>query len=127
VVHKWLPPNTTRADVKRAFRALAERPRADGRGTLAVGTRSGVYRVLRLILAEAVEDELLLGNPAAKLGRKLKLTPSKQARQEAIKAMSREQLQRFLATSAARDPRFHVLPLARPHGPSARRGSRPAP
>jgi hypothetical protein len=68
----------TRQDIKRAFQDLAGRSRSDGRGLLAAGTRHGAYRVLRLLLAEGVEDGLLPANPASRLGKRLGLTHSKQ-------------------------------------------------
>ena len=51
---------------------------------------------LRALLNAAVEDGLILANPAARLGRALRLVTSPSARQERVKAMTREQLAAFL-------------------------------
>jgi len=71
---------------------------------------NGILSVLRLLLQAAVEDGVLLANPAARLGRQLRLEPSTRARQELIKAITRAQLARFLDT-AARVDRRHVALL----------------
>ncbi len=63
-----------------------------------------VYSILRALLFAAVDEEVLGGNPAAKLGKTLRLTASKATRQERIKAFDRAQLGRFLAAAAARVP-----------------------
>ena len=46
-----------------------------------------VYAVLRLMLASAVDDGVLLANPADGLGRTLRLHPRAGARQDEIGAM----------------------------------------
>ncbi len=48
-------------------------------------------------------------NPAAKLGRALKLTVSKATTQEEIKAMTKAQRQLFLATALREAPRYYPL------------------
>ena len=64
---------------------------------------------MRTLLNAAIEDELIALNPAAKLGKVLKLTVSKATRQEEIKAMTKEQRQLFLATALHDAPRYHPL------------------
>jgi integrase len=64
---------------------------------LARGTVAGIYTALRAMLTWAVdEDRVLVTNPAARLGRTLKLGTSKAGRAESIKAMARGQLAIFL-------------------------------
>jgi len=48
-------------------------------------------------------------NPAAKLGRVLKLTVSKSTRQEEIKALTKAQRQLFLQTAYREAPRYYSL------------------
>lgn len=88
-------------------------------GLLALGLQHSsvgtIHSTLRTLLSAAVEDGIVPGNIAAGLGRKLKLVPSAAARQEQIKAFTREQVAAFLQT--AQDPtkakpherRLHVL------------------
>ena len=57
-----------------------------------------VHAILRALLNAAVDDEVILANPAAKLGRSLRLVTLSSHRQEAVKAMTREQLSTFLKT-----------------------------
>jgi len=69
-------------------------------GGLARGTVLGIYTALRAMLTWAVdEDRVLVANPAARLGRTLKLGTSKAGRAESIKAMTREQLAIFLESA----------------------------
>ncbi len=63
------------------------------------GTVRLMHSVLNTLLNAAVEDEIILANPAAKLGRALKLVVTPRARTEEIKAMDRAQRDRFLATA----------------------------
>jgi integrase len=51
---------------------------------------------LRALLNAAVDDGVLIANPADRLGRQLRLIVPKTARQEQIKAMSREQTEAML-------------------------------
>jgi len=90
-----------RADVKRF---LLDKLRAG----LGPGTVSILYRTLRAMLSAAVDDEVILGNPIAKLGRALGLSASRTARQEAVKskALTRAQLIAFLSVARAREPRW---------------------
>ncbi len=57
--------------------------------------------VLRALLNAAVEDGVILANPAVRLGRALRLLTPPSARQEQIKAMTREELRLFLETARA--------------------------
>jgi integrase len=61
-----------------------------------------VYSILRALLFAAVDEEVLGANPAAKLGKTLRLATSKASRQERVKALDRTQLGRFLDAAAAR-------------------------
>jgi len=54
-------------------------------------------------------DQVMPINPAEKLGRPRHLVMPKAVRQEEIKAMSREQRQRFLTTAARETPRYYPL------------------
>jgi integrase len=69
---------------------------------LAVDTVRLIHSTLRAMLNAAVEDGVIQTNPAAGLGRSMRLTRSKADRQENIRAMDREQLARFLALSKRR-------------------------
>jgi len=61
------------------------------------------------MLNAAVEDGVILANPAGKLGRALRLAPSKAARQEEVKAFTREQLDAFLSAAWAEQRRLAPL------------------
>ncbi|MEY4527140.1 MAG: hypothetical protein RL768_859 [Nitrospirota bacterium] len=61
------------------------------------------------MLNAAIEDGLLSSNPAANLGRSLKLTASPTTTQEVTKAMTMTQRQQFLATACQEAPRFYLL------------------
>jgi integrase len=61
------------------------------------------------MLRAAVDDGVLLSNPAEKLGRQLRLVASKATRQEEIKAMTREQRRAFLDAAAQEPLRYHAL------------------
>lgn len=78
---------------------------------LAPSTVSIIHRTARVMLTSAVDDGVLLANPASRLGRTLRLVPSKATRQEEIKAMTAEQLSDFLETSRQREPRWYPLLL----------------
>lgn len=58
-----------------------------------------IHATLRAMLNAAVDDGVILVNPADKLGRQLRLIKPVKARQEAIKAMTREQGEGFLTTT----------------------------
>ena len=72
-------------------------------------TVRNIQAVLRTLLNAAIEDGLIASNPAAKLGRVLKLTVSKATVQEEIKAMTKAQRQLFLNTAAREAPRYYPL------------------
>lgn len=77
--------------------------------TLARNTVRNIYAVLRAMLRAAIDDGVLLSNPAEKLGRQLRLVTSKATRQEEIKAMTREQRRAFLDAAAQEPLRYHAL------------------
>jgi len=58
-----------------------------------------LHATLRALLNAAMDDGVVSSNPAARLGRQLRLVTPPSARQEQIKAMTREQLSRFLETA----------------------------
>jgi len=68
-----------------------------------------LYATLRAMLNASVEDGVILANPAAALGRTLRLSTSAKERESEIKAMDRAQLARFLA--AAREVEAEYFPL----------------
>ncbi len=68
-----------------------------------------IQAVLRAMLNAAIEDGVIASNPAAKLGRVLKLTVSNSTVQEEIKAMTKEQRHLFLATALREAPRYYPL------------------
>ncbi|MGZ9190039.1 MAG: tyrosine-type recombinase/integrase, partial [Nitrospira sp.] len=76
---------------------------------LARNTVRNIHATLRAMLQAAVDDGLLLANPAEKLGRQLRLVVPKATRQEVIKAMTRDERQRFLLTSLNIVPRYAPL------------------
>ena len=72
-----------------------------------------ILAVLRALLNAAVDDGIILANPAEKLGRSLRLIANAKAHQEEIKAMTREQVSEFLraarTTTDAYVRRYSVL------------------
>ncbi len=68
-----------------------------------------IHATLRALLNAAVDDGLLLANPATRLGRQLRLAATPRLRQEAIKAMTREQLGTFLEATARVSPAYAPL------------------
>src|SRR5581483_12362986 len=68
-----------------------------------------IHAVLRSVLNGAVDDGVILANPADKLGRQLRLVASKSAKQEEVKAFTREQLVRFLDASREVAARYYPL------------------
>ena len=72
-------------------------------------TVRNIHAVLRVLLNAAIEDGLISSNPAAKLGRVLKLTISKTTIQEEIKALTKEQRHLFLTTACYEAPRYYPL------------------
>ena len=71
-------------------------------------TVRNIQAVFRAMLNAAMEDGLIGSNPAAKLGRILKLTVSKSTTQEEIKALTREQRQLFLRTAYQELSLIHI-------------------
>ena len=67
-----------------------------------------VHATLSGMLTSAVDDGLLLANPADKLTKKLKLAKTKAQRQEDVKAFTREQRDRFLDTAKRVEPDFYT-------------------
>jgi len=61
------------------------------------------------MLSSAIDDGVIEANPAARLGRTLRLTPSKATHQEEIKAMTRDQLIAFLAKARIAEPKWFPL------------------
>lgn len=59
-----------------------------------------IHATLRAMLNAAVDAGVIVGNPADKLGRQLHLVRPAKARQEEIKAFTREQLDLFLTAAA---------------------------
>ena len=72
-------------------------------------TVRNIQSAFRAMLNAAIDDGLLVSNPAAKLGRAIKLTVSKTTRQEEIKAMTTAQRRLFLATVLQEAPRYYPL------------------
>jgi len=68
-----------------------------------------MHGILRAMLNAAIDDGVIVANPADKLGRQLKLALGAAHRQEEIKAMTREQLAVFLATAQRTEPRLYPL------------------
>ncbi|MCA9470373.1 MAG: tyrosine-type recombinase/integrase [Nitrospira sp.] len=66
---------------------------------MARNTVRNLHACLRAMLRAAVEDGVLLANPAERLGRGLRLVSSPRSRQEDIKAMTVEQRQTFLTAA----------------------------
>lgn len=84
---------------------------------LAPGSIYAVYATLRALLNAAVEDGLRGDNPAARLGKVLRLYPSKNARRAAVRrrALDREQTAALLEYTRTAEPSWFpvVLLLAR--------------
>src|SRR5262249_29673056 len=73
---------------------------------LARNSVRNLHAILRAMLRAAIDDGLLVINPAEKLGRQLRLVTSKTTRQEAVKALTREQRHIFLSSAQAQEPHF---------------------
>ncbi len=89
-------------------------------GGLSRGSVRIIHGTLRAMLNAAIDDGVLLANPANRLGRALRLATPTATRQEEIKALAPEQLERFLAAAAEKQPRLAPLWLLQ-----ARTGLRP--
>ncbi len=86
-----------------------------------------IHATLRAMLNAAVDDGVILANPADKLGRQLKLVTPAAARQQEIKAMTRDQVSAFvsatLAATSSQDRGYYPpLPIARSNGNPDGRG-----
>jgi integrase len=68
-----------------------------------------MHATVRAMLKAAVDDGLIMSNPAEKLGRQLHLVVSKATRQEEIKAMTSEQRHAFLTKAAKVEPKYYPL------------------
>jgi integrase len=63
-----------------------------------------MHAAVRVILAAAIDDGLIVANPAAGLGKTLKLVARTKQRQKTIKAFDRAQRDLFLTTARAIEP-----------------------
>jgi len=68
-----------------------------------------IHATLRALLRAAVDDGVIVANPAEKLGRSLHLVVPKATRQEEIKAMTAAQRAAFLETAVRIEPCFYPL------------------
>lgn len=117
---KWVVDYRDASDTRRC---QPTRPTVDLNITLAqirrgvTGLRQGyrqtpvriLHAALRAMLNSAVDDGVILANPAEKPGRQLRLVASAGARQEQIKAMTKTQLVNFLDCSLREAPAYHPL------------------
>jgi integrase len=76
---------------------------------LSVETVRLIHATLRAMLNAAVEDEVIRANPAANLGRVMRLARSPAERRERIRALDADQLSRFLGSTAEKVS--HLYPL----------------
>jgi len=96
-----LTRQTVKAFLKDCRRQGVGYVKADGtrvQKPLAKGSVYAIYSALRALLNEAVDEEIISGNPAARLGRKLHLHPTKQHRKAAVEArvLAKEKLRVLL-------------------------------
>src|SRR5262249_38624553 len=89
-----------RSDVK-ALLASCQRAGVSGRPLMRGSVRL-VYSAIRAMLNAAIDDELVTGNVAAKLGRKLRLQPTAHERQAATAQRVLEPAERRALLEAAR-------------------------
>ncbi|HKF98930.1 MAG TPA: tyrosine-type recombinase/integrase [Steroidobacteraceae bacterium] len=84
-----------------------------GKRPLKHGSVYAIYAALRALLNEAVEEGIIAGNPAARLGKKLHLHPTKQHRKAAVEArvLSPERLRRLLEHCRIRESEAYPLLL----------------
>jgi integrase len=68
-----------------------------------------IVGILQTLLGAAQDDGVILANPATALGRQFKLSRPVAAKQDAVKAMTREQLAAFLAAAEQETPRLAPL------------------
>ena len=89
-----------------AIKDLLARKKASG---LSIESVRLIYATLRAMLSAALDDGVIPANPAAGIGRSMRLSRSAADRREEIRAFDADQLDRFLAASQAKVPRFHLL------------------
>jgi integrase len=80
---------------------------------LTPGSVRVIYSALRAMLNAAVDDELVVGNVAARLGRKFRLQPTKQERQAAVeqRVLDQDERQRLLDATRRDAPAWYPLLL----------------
>ena len=66
------------------------------------------------MVTAAVDEGVILANPAEKLGKRMRLTVNTKKRQEEIKAFTWEQLSQLLAAALEEAPRYFPLFLLLP-------------
>jgi integrase len=93
VLPAWRPTLPLRRLGRAHIKALLVKKRQEG---LARDTVANIYAVIRALLSSAVDDEYVSANPASKLGRSLGLIVSSKQRTQEVKAMTQEELSRFL-------------------------------
>src|SRR5262249_45732610 len=79
----------------------------------AKGSVYAIYAALRALLNEAVEEELIAGNPAARLGKRLHLHPTTQHRKAAVAArvLTKARLRELLEWVRTKLPTAYTLLL----------------
>jgi len=93
----YILPRFGGVKIRKLHRGLIKEFLADKLSSgLAPNTVRIIHATFRAMLSEALEDEIIRSNPASRLGKKLRLTPTSNQRQESIKAMDRKQLLAFL-------------------------------
>jgi hypothetical protein len=65
-----------------------------------------INATLRALLNAALDEGVIVANPADKLGRRLRLVVNAKTRQEEVKAMTRDQLAAFLTVSRTRSTAY---------------------
>lgn len=90
---------------RRDCRDLIGRCRAKG---LRVATVKGILRALSTVLSQAVEDELLMANPALRMGKYLR--QGDEPKRE-IQPLTRPEITHLLAVTKVHFPRWHPLLL----------------
>ena len=68
-----------------------------------------IHAALRAMLNAAIDDGVILANPADRMGRQFRLTTTAKDREQEIKAMDREQLACFLAAAKEMGGRYYAL------------------
>ncbi len=68
-----------------------------------------IHATLRGMLNAAVDDGVILANPAQRLGRQLRLVKPVKATSEEIQALTKEQLSAFLTAAPEEAPRYYPL------------------